>query len=457
LNLQNEGLTIQSDLFDDLSKELRWVLQFNGYVLDTNRNVFDLFSFEDSFFESISTPNQKTAYEFIQNILVNSYGEQVLLHETPSNAIIPVFYRAKLVNNVILLNGTTKSKVSKNSQEQYQIKEFVTNHLDVAVLFLNKDKEIIYCNEKFCRMLTLHSSPENLTTELLILLSSETQPFVQKLFKLTNQALEKKESIESYYYEEEVLYQIQVHFFESTHNICLVIHDRSYQHRFENLLMYKRQMETVSQISAGVAHELRNPLSVIKGFLQLGSITNDWDKYYSTVMSELNRMNDIIEDFLSISRKKLTREPYYPHKVLESLVYLIRSECILHNITFKYEKEETNKKILLNEAMIKQVLLNLLRNAIDAYELQKDLRTFSLKSYVLDSNYIIKVKDTGPGMSPEVLEQLGKPFFTTKEKGNGIGIPLCKKIIEDHGGTLIIESRVGEGTCITFSLPLINN
>ncbi|KAA0549392.1 GHKL domain-containing protein [Bacillus sp. BGMRC 2118] len=456
MNLSKKDISIEHPEFRELSKELRWVIQFNGFVVDSNDHVKDLLNISETFYSTIPKVHVKEAYQFISSIETQNIGEHVILHESTSNAIIPVKYRAKLVNNYIFLIGTIVEQ-----QDEYDMKEelplmerFLSKHIDLAVLHLSPSHNIKYCNHKFCEILHIPYAPSKYKNKPLTSLS--LHPLLSKLLELLSYAKENEESLESYYYEEEKLFHIQAQFFPISQNILFVLHDRSYQQRFENLLMYKRQMETVSQLSAGVAHELRNPLSVIKGFIQLSATTKEWSKYYGTVLTEINRMNDIIEDFLSVSRKKEKRVILYPHDVLESLKLLLRSECLLHNISLEIHIEKTNESVSINEAMIKQVLLNLLRNSIDAFQYQKDNRTFTLTGYKEEQTYVIQVDDTGPGMSSEIINQLGKPFFTTKEKGNGIGIPLCRKIIEDHGGLMKIESKEGEGTRIQFTLPLVS-
>ncbi|MBM6619281.1 two-component system sensor histidine kinase NtrB [Bacillus suaedaesalsae] len=455
MNLANNDVSIENPVFLELSNELRWIIHFNGYVVETNEHVKKILNGPETFYSTISRLHQADAYRFVSSLASKNVGEQVILHESTSNITIPVKYRAKLVDNYIFLNGTIllQQEVSSEKEEVQLIEKFISNHIDLAVLHLTPTYNIKYCNKKFCEILHISNEPIKYKDKPLASLS--INPILSKLIELLSHAKEKEESLESYYYEEENLFHIQAQYFPTTKNILFVLHDRSYQQRFENLLIYKRQMETVSQLSAGVAHELRNPLSVIKGFIQLSSITNEWTKYYGTVLSEINRMNDIIDDFLSVSRKKGKRNNTLPQEVLESLTFLIRSECLLHNISLEVSIEKIDECVSINEAMIKQVLLNLLRNSIDAFESQEENRNFKLIGYKEDHSYVIQVVDTGPGMSTEIVNQLGKPFFTTKEKGNGIGIPLCRKIIEDHGGVMKIDSKEGEGTRFQFTLPLV--
>ncbi len=236
-------------------------------------------------------------------------------------------------------------------------------------------------------------------------------------------------------------------------NIQLVGQQQNWGERIDGILKHKQQMESVSYLSAGFAHELRNPLSVIKGFIQLSALTGDIDKYYQTITSEIDRMNGIIDDFLSLSRKSPKKAEYQPHELFESLVSLIRAECLLQSIELDCRFEPSNRQLSLNKSMIKQIILNLLRNSIEAFEENQKKRHFYIYGTVDASGYKIEVSDNGPGMKQEVIDQLGKPFFTTKESGTGIGIPLCKKIVLDHGGQFHIDSTLGQGTTVTLFFP----
>ncbi|WP_169837545.1 ATP-binding protein [Salipaludibacillus agaradhaerens] len=239
-------------------------------------------------------------------------------------------------------------------------------------------------------------------------------------------------------------------------HILIMVKDESFQERYEELLSYQQQMQAVSQIAAGVAHELRNPLSVIKGFIQLSKLSNNLDKYYDTIYSEMDRMNKIIEDFLSISRKKMDKRYLQPEELVESMLMIFHSECTLHDVEFVYDIQETEAYLYVNEQMIKQVLINIMRNAIEAYEGQEANRILHVSAAIKHDYYVISLKDYGPGIPPHLLEKINEPFFTTKNSGTGIGIPLGRQIIEEHNGLFEIESICDKGTTVTLKLPLYN-
>ncbi|WP_157404540.1 two-component system sensor histidine kinase NtrB [Shouchella shacheensis] len=252
---------------------------------------------------------------------------------------------------------------------------------------------------------------------------------------------------------------VHLHFFPDVKNqsrsTYVILEDLTLEKKFEHLLTFHHQMEAVSHIAASVAHELRNPLSVIKGFLQLSHLTNDFEKYYGTILSELNRMNVIIEDFLSVSRKKMDRKWQSPVLLIRSLFEIIRAECSLHNVELQFDIQHSSAICHVNESMFKQVILNLLRNSIEAYASSNSSRTLKVKTQFTGDEVVIEISDNGEGMPEEVLGNLGKPFFTTKERGTGVGIPLCKKIIEDHGGSFHVESECEVGTKVAIRLPVL--
>ncbi|WP_070120652.1 two-component system sensor histidine kinase NtrB [Bacillus marinisedimentorum] len=449
----------------DITTEMRFVLGLNGEVLEMNENAARVLGDKkERFYDYFHPSHRDTVFQFLKEISDNGFARRFSLYHSMEEGNVLTLYNGKRSGEFLYLAGMPDVRVLaenqvplhqllKLSDKDLVIREFLSQKLDLSIVMLNRNNELIFCNEAFSKLFGLACGPvfEGRTISELetdIPLKGELKKFVQDLRS-------SGKTIERYYYEDESLYHIQGVYIPDSDSLFMCIHDRSYQQRFEKLMLYKQQMESVSQLAAGVAHELRNPLSVIRGFLQLSFLTNDWKKYYHTILSEVTRMNEIIEDFLSVSRKKITKRKQIPADIFHSLIYIIRSECLLHDITFEYQIEETEREVEVNEGMIKQILLNLLRNSIEAYEGIKKDRKFILQTYVSDSEYVVNVCDHGPGIPAEVLEQLGKPFFTTKENGNGVGIPLSKNIIENHGGTFSVESEPDRGTRTTFTLPFV--
>jgi signal transduction histidine kinase len=220
-----------------------------------------------------------------------------------------------------------------------------------------------------------------------------------------------------------------------------------------------RHFQNIEKLAAGIAHEIRNPLTTVSGFIQLlrpylSEIGKN--QYADIALEEINRANQIIYEFLNASK------PLENHQQLVSLNKLVKdtsllyeSEAILKNITIINHLAEMDAEIMANHKQLKQVLVNLLKNAVEALELRHDEfnPVIHFGTVIENQRATIYVKDNGCGMSEATIQNLFLPFHTTKENGTGVGLSVCKKIIQDHGGTISVESRLGEGT--TFRIEFL--
>ncbi|HVJ49456.1 ATP-binding protein [Desulfitobacterium sp.] len=231
--------------------------------------------------------------------------------------------------------------------------------------------------------------------------------------------------------------------------------DSIYKHNLEDIVeertaKLKKSLETVERLdrlnlidkmAATVGHEIRNPLTSIKGFLQL-MMHKQHDpvdlEYFNIMISEVDRANSIITEFLSISRNKATILKWRNIKdVLTSILPLIRADTTYRNMQLSTDFREV-PDILLNEQEITQLVLNLTRNGIEA---MSEGGCLTLKIYQDHDEVILIVADEGPGIGQEVIDKLGTPFFTTKETGTGLGLVVCNSIAERHNAVLQIKSN----------------
>lgn len=222
----------------------------------------------------------------------------------------------------------------------------------------------------------------------------------------------------------------------------------------EQLLQKSEKLALLGQMAAGIAHEVRNPLTSIKGFIQLFKVEKHKDEYYDIVLSELDRINNIVGEFLLLA--KPTAAVFAENDVqelLQDVVTLINTQSIINNIQIHTEFESDLPAISCEESQLKQVFLNLLKNAIEAMPAGGEI---DVKVKVKEEGKIsILIIDTGIGIPKERIATLGEPFYTTKEKGTGLGLMTCYKIIEGHNGELTISSEVNKGTTIEVILPTI--
>nr|WP_290443481.1 HAMP domain-containing sensor histidine kinase [Sporolactobacillus kofuensis] len=221
-----------------------------------------------------------------------------------------------------------------------------------------------------------------------------------------------------------------------------------------NLVGYRTQMMT--RLSAEFAHELRNPLTIIKGFLQLSEYTKEYEKYQPVILSEIDRMYTILENYLTMSFRKCNYKEMNPDALCKSIISLLSAECMVNKVNFDYDVTYSENYCKIDVNKMKQVMINLLRNALESFEGQVFEKKIFFRGSVEDKGYRFSLSDNGPGMDTDVLNNLGQPLFTTKSKGTGIGLSLCKKIIAEHRGTFCVSSIPHQGTTVSFFLPFVS-
>ncbi|QWG49696.1 PAS domain-containing protein [Bacillus mycoides] len=213
------------------------------------------------------------------------------------------------------------------------------------------------------------------------------------------------------------------------------------------------------RIAAGIAHEVRNPLTTVRGYLQFlqdNVSPSNKELFKSLLIPELDRANSIITKFLAISKtREFTREAFPINTFLrEYIQQLLASEVFLHNISIDYEFSTELDGVLVNidRHELVQVFLNLFQNAIDAQG-ERPL-SIQISSYRLDNFVRITFTDNGTGVPPAIQEYIFDPFFSTKDSGTGLGLSVTKKIIQNHNGTLKMSSNQN-GTTFTISIPIL--
>ena len=234
----------------------------------------------------------------------------------------------------------------------------------------------------------------------------------------------------------------------------------------ETLLHRMESLAGLTNLAASVAHEIKNPLGSISIYIQLlqkavNKSRNSDEKlpekkflenYLEIINQEIDRLNNIIVDFLFAVRP-ISAEliPENPVKLLNSYVEFFKPELEEKNIKLKTAFLENSPKILLDEKLFKQVLINLVQNAIVA---MPDGGELFFSTRITGDKYLISVADTGIGMDSETASRIFEPYFTTKVTGTGLGLTMVYKVIKEFGGDIEVESYEGKGTIFTISLPI---
>jgi len=233
-----------------------------------------------------------------------------------------------------------------------------------------------------------------------------------------------------------------------------VSRDMTERNKMEELLRRSEKLTTVGQLAAGVAHEIRNPLTTLRGFLQLQRETNQVLPQHNEIMlSELDRINLIVSEFLILAKPQATQfQVKSIRSILSGVVNLLDSQAHLYDIEFKFEFEPEDYKVHCEENQMKQVFINIIKNAIEAMENGGVIR---IELFRLSREEIgITITDQGIGIPSHILPKLGEPFFTSKENGTGLGLMISQGIIEGHKGMMEIFSKPGKGTRVDIVLPI---
>ncbi|BAB05639.1 two-component sensor histidine kinase [Halalkalibacterium halodurans C-125] len=227
----------------------------------------------------------------------------------------------------------------------------------------------------------------------------------------------------------------------------------------EQQVIQNEKFSAIGRLSAGLAHEIRNPLTPIIGFVNLLKNESHLDekaKQYLRIMSdELERVRKLVNDFVIVSKPEPPElKKTSLHTLVEQVIRFMESQGSLHNVQMEvnHSIDETDE-LLVDASQMKQVLINLLTNAMDAMERGGTIRVETGKD-LGNGMFSIKVQDEGCGMSEDQLNQLFNPFFTTKDDGLGLGLSICYRIIKNHGGTINVVSQQGEGSTFEILLPV---
>ncbi|SHE90521.1 PAS domain-containing protein [Seinonella peptonophila] len=327
--------------------------------------------------------------------------------------------------------------------------------LPIGIVFVSTERMIFDLNETACSLLELDRRE--------ILYSTIRQDWCS-VFPPVHQSIEQHEVIhKTAAGERDLLVTTKqlVNEQKESRGALYLLEDITDIRSLERQILYYNRLATIGQIAAGSAHEIRNPLTSVKGFLQMfqqqlheGGHTQH-DLYIELMLKEINRISRLVGEFLCLSKpRQIERKPLDLFQLIPELAPIIRSEAILHNIELVIEPLTKPVPLVLADAeLLKQVLLNLSKNAIEAMGHGGELR-ISLDHQKEQKQLFIHLIDTGPGISAHFMKQIFKPFFTTKEKGTGLGLSICKQIMKELKGEILVDSNQ-HGSTFSISLPVV--
>ncbi len=237
------------------------------------------------------------------------------------------------------------------------------------------------------------------------------------------------------------------------------------------------RLATLGMIAAGIAHEVKNPLVGIRGAAQLmrSELRSDaagsrldsgsFEEYLDVIMKEADRLNNVLEGILDFTRLSPSESKGINiHSIIDRVLLLHEEQARQSGIVLSRMYDPSLPEVLGNEDQLVQVFLNIIKNAVEVMPSGGKLTVVTRMSDLFTSVQadgkkhrlmVVKVSDTGKGITPEQLNNIFTPFFTTKDRGVGLGLALSYQIVQEHLGTIRVESHEGEGTTFSVYLPLV--
>ncbi len=232
-----------------------------------------------------------------------------------------------------------------------------------------------------------------------------------------------------------------------------VVNDISERKRLEEEMFRLERMNLIGEMAAGIGHEIRNPMTTIRGFLQIlmeKQECGNFREYFNLMIEELDRANSIITEYLSLARNKaVSKKCFNLNNILKALYPLIQADAIRIDMYVHMALGDI-PDLLLDEKEVRQLILNMVRNGLEAMAPGGKI---TIKTFMDRNNVVLAIQDQGAGIGQEALKKMGTPFFTTKDSGTGLGLAVCNSIALRQNASIRVETGPG-GTTFFVDFPV---
>ncbi|NLZ39292.1 MAG: PAS domain-containing protein [Firmicutes bacterium] len=351
------------------------------------------------------------------------------------------------------------SKPYLSNEFWYTYTSLVVHNIAAAVIAINKSGRIIFFNRQ-AELVFNKKEQEVLGKKLTSVFShlAEHEHYLLKALK-SGRGITEVETNYCPYTDKEGVFIHSVALIRTafgTEGAIWMRKDFTDQRRFQQEVNNAEVQAIVSQIAAGAAHEIRNPLTTAKGYLQLAQKKADAEiaSYLASALEEVNEIEKIVSSLLALFHPCSNSFRFVSlNGLIKKLLRLVENAGLFNNIVIRTMLDKHVPLCLLDVKLIKYALLNVFRNAIEA---MPDGGVLTVKtSYDAAKEVVcIEITDTGKGIEPENLPNIVKPFYSTKKQGSGLGLTLTNRIIHHHNGSLKVKSNYGKGTSVHLYLPV---
>lgn len=376
-------------------------------------------------------------------------------------------YDMKMIS-VIASQGAAFLELNEYIFESEMVSEQILENVNSGVMVIDNDYKVQVFNDA-AEKITGYSEKEILGKKLLDLPLKESANHWYIIKSINEQRI----------YNEEKAYMIRktgevfnirlstslLYNEDNSVKTCICIfRDTTEIDELERQVLLADKLSALGRITAGITHEIRNPLVAIRNASEyLLNKVEEETKNTSTIrllniiIEESERLNRFLGELTNLSKDNIVTGGVSDfHTVLEKILLLLKYNINSNNINLKTNIDDRKIVLSCNEDSLRQVLLNLILNAIDAFDRNDNNREITINGIIRDEDFILEIEDTGRGISENDLNNIFDPFYTTKDNGTGLGLPLSLNIIDSFGGKIYANSTLGVGTKITFTIPTIN-
>ncbi|MGE7603108.1 PAS domain-containing sensor histidine kinase [Peribacillus sp. NPDC097675] len=342
----------------------------------------------------------------------------------------------------------------KESEERYRSLVEVSPE----AIFVHRNGFIEYMNPEGAKMLGMNSVEDIIGKSVFQFVHPDSQGTVGKRIDVMRDEGKTVDLLEQKFrrYNGEIFYGETIALpiiYKGYPAIQVFCRDITERKKTEELLGKTNMLSAVGQMAAGVAHEIRNPLTAIKGFLQLMGETSCKQEYLDFTVKEVEKIEQLAKEFVCLASPPIqTCESIQLSAILDSVITLAKFQAILCDVEITKEFLIDDSTVFGETNLLKQVFTNVVNNAMEAMKDGGKLHISLDKDD--EENMMVRFIDSGCGMTEERLKHLGQPFYSTTEKGTGLGLMVSSKIVHEHHGDINFSSEVGKGTTVEITLPI---
>lgn len=457
---ENQWVIIISQEEDEALSVKNDIKRYFGYVIFTSLLVFYFLSaiISRTITKPIRLLMEKTRSIMINN---NQFASDVITSDEVKN-LTSSFDLLLDEMNFMMQKVLEKSGEAAYIEEVRNSIELLFDHIPNGIITIDNKGYITSVNNVAIEILDTDKS--NLVDRYI---GNQTTPFLQPFFTIISKSFKSNIQLNEEICKLQntngkvipIVFSTlnQTDRYDNLIGITIVINNLDAKKKFEESILRAKRLTELGELSAGVAHEIRNPLASIRGYAQLAlrelTIDDEIASDIAVILLEVDRLDQIIERFMNFaSPSKPNLGIYHMNDIITDTIRLISQDSQTKNIHIKH-RFTTNDSVKVDYQQIKQVLLNLILNAIQSMPGGGHLDLVTLlneKSGTME----IHIIDEGHGIGKELLEKIFTPFFTTRDKGSGLGLSICSRIVENHKGIIQVNSTINKGTQIIVKLPI---